>query len=66
MKDEEFFPDWIHEAPAAGSYRSIFKWGDPLGFKHPNKRLYRMMKKVFHLSDEHFKKPVSTGNDPVD
>ncbi len=62
---KDFQPDWYEEAPKPGSYRSIFKWGDPLGFKHPNLRLYRMMKSVFNLTDEDFKKPEKEGHEQV-
>lgn len=63
--NSEFFPNWREKAPIEGSYRSILKWGDPNEFKHPNKRLYRLMKKVFNMTDEDFKKPGSTGDERV-
>ncbi len=66
MKKEKFYPDWIETPPPEKSYRSIFKWGDPNKFKHPNKRLYELMKKTFDLTDDYFKKPISTGFDIVD
>jgi alkyldihydroxyacetonephosphate synthase len=65
VKEMEFQPKWIEQAPPAGSYRSIFKWGNPNFFKHPNKRLYRLMKQVFELSDEHFEHPVNPGFEQV-
>lgn len=58
-------PKWSEQAPPAGSYRSIFKWGDPKVFKHPNKRLYALMKETFHLTDDHFKKKQDQGLEPV-
>ncbi len=61
----EFEPNWFEEAPRKNSYRSIFKWGDPMGFKHPNKRLYNMLKDVFELTDKDFKSPVNEGHDEV-
>jgi len=64
-KKQDFRPDWCEQAPPAGSYRSILKWGDPNEFKHPNQKLYRLMKKVFHMTDEDFSKPRDTGNEPV-
>ncbi len=60
-----FYPDWIEEAPKPGSYRSIFKWGDPNGFKHPNRRLYALMKKEFGLSDDYFRERKSDGQEAV-
>lgn len=52
---EEFYPTWSEEAPPEKSYRSIFKWGDPKAYKHPNKRLYALMKETFQMTDEDFK-----------
>jgi alkyldihydroxyacetonephosphate synthase len=62
---KDFQPDWYEEAPKPGSYRSIFKWGDPLGFKHPNDRLYNMMKSIFGLTDKDFKSKQKEGHEPV-
>jgi alkyldihydroxyacetonephosphate synthase len=64
-RNSSFQPDWIEEAPKNGSYRSIFKWGDPVGFKHPNSKLYKVLKETFHMTDEDFKKRVNDGNEPV-
>ena len=61
----QFQPDWYEEAPKPGSYRSIFKWGDPLGFKHPNQRLYNMLKGVFELSDDDFRSKSKEGHERV-
>lgn len=60
-----FQPDWYQEAPPEGSYRSILKWGDPLEFKHPNPRLYELMKQVFHMTDEDFKNKEKMGLEKV-
>ena len=65
-KESEFQPQWINEAPIRGSYRSIFKYGDPSGFKHPNKMLFQELKEKFHLSDKDFIEKESTGNDIID
>jgi alkyldihydroxyacetonephosphate synthase len=61
----EFQPKWCEEAPPAGSYRSILKWGAPNEFKHPNKRLYALMKKTFDMTDEDFKKTQKMGLEKV-
>jgi len=61
-----FQPEWINEAPLEGSYRSIFKYGDPRGFKHPNARLFDEIKRVFKLTDKDFKTKESTGNEMVE
>ena len=60
-----FTPKWTKTAPGKGTYRSIFKWGAPEGFKHPNRRLYEMIKEKFGMTDEDFKKKTSEGNEKV-
>ena len=64
-KGDYFVPDWLEEPPRQGSYRSLFKWGAPAVFKHPNRRLYRLIKETFDLSDRDFQKRINDGNDPV-
>lgn len=64
-KKQECGPQWRDTAPKPGSYRSIFKWGDPREFKHPNAKLYRLMKEEFGLDDEHFSRPISQGDEEV-
>ncbi|MCB1323193.1 MAG: hypothetical protein KDK34_23245, partial [Leptospiraceae bacterium] len=59
------FPIWMEEPPPSGSYRSIFKWGAPDQFKHPNKRLFQVMKERFHMTDADFEKPQRVGNEAV-
>ncbi len=67
MKQKNTFtPKWINEAPVPGSFRSIFKYGNPEGFKHPNQKLYEELKQHFHLSDDDFKQKQSTGNELVE
>lgn len=62
---EDFIPSWCESAPPEGSYRSILKWGDPNEFKHPNKRLYALMKKTFNMTDEDFKIKQKMGLEKV-
>lgn len=64
-KTKEFEPNWYNDAPVEGSYRSIFKWGDPMGFKHPNKRLFRMLKDQFGLTDGDFTQRSNEGHELV-
>lgn len=54
MTDTNFRPEWTEKAPPAGTYRSIFKYGDPNHFKHPSDAWYAMLKQDFHLADEDF------------
>ena len=66
MKEQRaFIPAWSDEAPEAESYRSIFKWGAPDRFKHPNHRLYDMIKNKFNLTDDDFSEKNYMGNEPV-
>ncbi len=58
-------PKWIEAAPEKGSYRSIFKWGDPHGFKHPNAKLFQLLKETFGLTDDDFSELANDGNHPV-
>ncbi|MCS7174191.1 FAD-binding oxidoreductase [Pseudothermotoga sp.] len=60
-----FKPNWIEQIAPNNSYRSIFKWGDPGYFKHPNEKLYELMKETFELTDEHFKEPINPGFEEV-
>lgn len=64
-KKAEFKPSWYEGEVPEDSYRSIFKWGDPYQYKHPNQRLYKLMKDTFCLTDEHFKKAIDPGLDKV-
>ncbi len=58
-------PRW-HRTPARPpSYRSIFKWGAPDRFKHPNDRLVRMLEDRLALPEAYFDEPMNTGDEPV-
>jgi alkyldihydroxyacetonephosphate synthase len=64
--ETSFCPDWREEAPREGSYRSILKWGDPTAVKHPNRRLYALMKDVFQMTDEDFRRRRDEGDEAVE
>jgi alkyldihydroxyacetonephosphate synthase len=59
-------PHWIETPPPPGSYRSLFKWGDPALFKHPNRGMYALIKDAFGMTDADFITPQSTGMQPCD
>ncbi len=61
-----FIPNWSEQAPPAGTYRSLFKWGDPHEFKHPNRGLYALMKETFGMTDADFQTAQKDGLQPVD
>ena len=46
-----FRPNWLETPAPEGSYRSIFRWGDPKFFKHPKESLYKLMKESFQMAD---------------
>ncbi|HAP44506.1 MAG: oxidoreductase [Spirochaetes bacterium GWD1_61_31] len=62
---DEFYPDWFEAAVPADSFRSIFKWGDPREYKHPNRKLYRLMRQTFKLGDDWFRQPRHLGLEAV-
>ena len=47
MKKQKVIPNWFNEPTPAGSYRSLYKWGDPAGFKHPNSGLVKLLMETF-------------------
>jgi alkyldihydroxyacetonephosphate synthase len=63
--DRGFAPEWYEETPPAKSYRSILKWGDPNEFKHPNARLYELMKSTFNMTDADFGQKEKMGLEKV-
>lgn len=62
-----FEPKWVLERAPEGSYRSVFRWGDPEFFKYPKESLYNLMKETFKLTDDDFKQySDDIGFDKVD
>lgn len=59
-------PDWSETPPPMGSYRSIFKYGDPGKFKHPNRQWVAMLKDELGMTDQDFWRKSSEGRDRVD
>ncbi len=66
MSKETLTPGWIDIPPKDGSYRSIFKWGDPAEFKHPSSGFLKIIKEKLGLTDADFTKQIMTGMDPLD
>ncbi len=60
-----FLPSWFEGVLPERSYRSLFKWGAPEEYKHPNPGLYAVMKETFGLTDEHFKRSENLGLEEV-
>ncbi|MCP4163706.1 MAG: FAD-binding oxidoreductase [Deltaproteobacteria bacterium] len=65
-KMKDFYPDFIENKPAKKSYRSIFKWGAKDVYKHPNIRMFKMLKEQLNMSDDDFTKILSEGNDVIE
>jgi len=61
MTHKKVIPHWFSEPTPAGSYRSLFKWGNPSGFKHPNSGLVRLMMETFRLTEEELQEPTNLG-----
>ncbi len=60
-----FRPDWSEVPPADGTYRAIFKYGDPHRFKHPSDNWYAMLKAEFGMTDADFRRKQPEGREPV-
>lgn len=60
-----FEPAWRETPPADKSYRSIFKWGSPSEYKHPNHKLFEEIKTSFGLNNTDFITPSYEGDEPV-
>ena len=52
-----FTPPWCETVAPPGSRRSLFKYGDPAGFKHPGSGLYAFIKETFGMTDADFQSP---------
>ncbi|MGD8824600.1 MAG: FAD-binding oxidoreductase [Myxococcales bacterium] len=63
---DSFTPPWFEGPLPERSYRSAFKWGAPQAYKHPNSRLYALMKETFSLDDDYFQTPQKLGLEDVE
>lgn len=62
---DKFEPAWRETPPVEHSYRSIFKWGAPSEYKHPNHKLFEEIKKSFNMNNSDFITPVYEGDEDV-
>ena len=60
-----YTPNWTETAPIPGTFRSIAKYGDPKGFKHPSNAWVEMMKAEFAMGNSDFQHKRDEGNQPV-
>lgn len=65
MKKQKFIPNWFNQPTPDGTYRSLYKWGDPARFKHPNSGLVRLIMDTFSLTREDLKNPVNLGLEKI-
>jgi alkyldihydroxyacetonephosphate synthase len=54
---DEFYPNWYEQEAPAHSFRSLIKYGDPKGFKHPNQGMFHLLKDTFGMTEQDFKDP---------
>lgn len=66
MTQSKDTPDWIERAAPPDSYRSLFKWGDPNGFRHPNRGMFALLKETFGMTDADFAEPKRSGMEKFD
>jgi alkyldihydroxyacetonephosphate synthase len=66
MADNEIRPKWYERRRPDRSYRSLFKWGDPEAFKHPNRGLLELAREKLGMQKEDFEQPVHMGLEPFD
>lgn len=60
-RNKGFTPAWREDVPAAGSYRSIFKY-DPNKFKHPSQAWVEAFKSEFGMTDADFERRAPGGD----
>lgn len=65
MTKKIFEPQWRDTPPLLKSFRSIFKWGTPHEYKHPNHKLFELLKKTFNLNDLYFSGVKTSGDEKV-
>ncbi len=58
-------PDWSETPPEPGSFRSIFKYGAPDQFKHPNSSWVNMLRDELALPWNHFQGKQAEGRQKV-
>jgi len=58
-------PQWTESPPPPKSYRSVFKYGDPGKFKHPNRQWVAMLKDELGMMDQDFRTRTHEGRNPV-
>jgi len=65
MAKQKCIPAWYEDPTPAGTYRSLFKWGDLAGYKHPNSGLVRLMLDTFNMKCDDFQEPLDLALDSI-
>ncbi len=65
FKGKRIHPQWSETVPPEKSYRSIFKYGDPGKFKHPNHQWVTMLRDELGMTDQDFRRKSHEGRNPV-
>jgi alkyldihydroxyacetonephosphate synthase len=65
MAPKSIRPDWVHQVPPQGSYRTIFKWGAPDRFHPPKKTLLRFIQSRLQIDLSRPPTPQHIGIAPV-
>lgn len=56
---------WYEGPLPPRSFRSLFKWGAPDQYKHPNRHLVRLLQNTFGISAADLAAPLDLGLDPL-
>jgi alkyldihydroxyacetonephosphate synthase len=65
-KKTKCIPTWYEKPTPKGTYRSLFKWGDPAEYKHPNSGLVRLMLDTFDMKCTDMMVPEDLALDKVE
>lgn len=65
-KKEKFKPNWFDQPTPPGTYRSLYKWGDLAGFKHPNSGLVKLIMDTFNLTYTDLRTPLNLGLEKIE
>lgn len=65
MAKQKCIPAWYEDPTPLGTYRSLFKWGDLAGYKHPNSGLVKLMLDTFNMKCDDFQEPLDLALDSI-
>lgn len=65
MKNSGNEVNWYEGPLPEGSRRSLFRWGDPRVYKHPNQGMVRLLCERLGMKMEDFESPLDLGLEPL-